>query len=398
MLKAIILLGFILLTNSTKASPLEAQDAIIANEQLKVLILKDLDKGFLVTARGKEDALKKGDHVLFTLEDRFLARGVAVYSSKDSTLWAIYRAMRPRRFKKDRMVKITTLRRDQIPPEYRYLLGLELKDKNVQSEFNMSEANSNFDLAIDSLRAKIYASPFRIQKVNDVKNINYGLSLYNQNQNFYEMKAWYTHQEYSNTDPLTKNSIKSQSNKFGAYYSKSTISSHWSYFSELEFDTKEQNDFKTIKSRYQITPIGAKYEILKSVEFPQFDISYGPTFERLNGERYDSSLLPEQQIREEYSETNIRHSFRLRIYWNFSEKFMLKETFKIRPAQKLSGFGFDLDDNDFSQELALTFNFNQTAHLSIENQITRDIRQFKYFGIPATDVVTMLSFGLDFDL
>jgi hypothetical protein len=67
--------------------------ALDQNEDLNTKVKAVEESQFVVLDRGREDGIRKGDHVKFYQDGNFVARGVAIHSDMQNSKFIVYRVM-----------------------------------------------------------------------------------------------------------------------------------------------------------------------------------------------------------------------------------------------------------------------------------------------------------------
>jgi hypothetical protein len=304
---------------------------------MKTRILKGYDKNILVLNRGLEDSILKKDHIKLTSPDGFIARGVCLKATMQTSHWKIYRVTRPELVSKDSSYTLRSINQSLMPNDIikysrvdftKYLNKYGDKDVNkilkLQKERiakydlptstgaikqeraesltgfdKMLESNfSNSELARDLSRSyvEIYADPLSWESREDKAEYVFGVGIYNYGQRY----QYSFHMDESQL-------------KYPAYIERSThydlelvikrYSENISIVSRFDYDSENINGIHYPARRQQVGLFGLRYHVWENNQHTDFmDITYIPTYDFLeyaDKTEYtnDTSLKTNQGVR-----------------------------------------------------------------------------------------------------
>ena len=364
-----ITLCFVLILSSFNLFALESSD------QFETSILKIYNSNIIVLNRGLEDAIYRNDHIKLTSDSGFIARGICVKATTQTSHWKIYRVVHPELVSKDTLYTLKSINQSEIPDDFKKLTTINLEkyfknteENNINKSLVMQQKRiAKYDLPQKIVESKIhrdslispyekfiaknfnpvemkkdfsknnlevYADPLMWQSRENRSQTSFGASLYN------------TGVKYSYRFNMSEYQVKyPQLSERTTHYDIQLISKSFigdfSVLTQFDYDRAYSGDRYFPLRRQQYTPLGLRYTLFEDKENVHFaDITYAPVYDFFEYQYVDNSNNKINEIRE-----GIRHQFKLRISNQISEYFYIRSEFSIKP---LSNFKNNSRSNDMN--------------------------------------------------
>lgn len=236
----------------------------------------------------------------------------------------------------------------------------------------------------------VFLSPVTISRVNDEKDITYGLQ-FARDVGKHEYRGFYEHNEFSSTDPLNLITVKSAQHQGIFTYDYNKFWGDFTYFLLGSYERRREGDIQILEHQIRAGVLGIKYDIYEGKTLRTLDLSYIPLYELIeeNPESPDSSLI--NPIFQHITTRNIRHSIRFRFKLRFQEPAIdLENTFFWRPATFLTGNkkgSTSFRDVDLENRFKFSYKLTSLFALTYRNIYTWDVRQKEVLGLPTSDMV-----------
>lgn len=425
---------FLLIAFSFNAHALEYNDVLP-----KVNVIKTYKDNFLVINRGLEDGINKSDHIKLTNTKGYIARAICIKTSMLLSHWKVYRVVNPELLSYDDHYKLRSMNQSKIPDDLKGYKKADFSDKfndisdtdinkpidmqqkrlisfdlsnDVKNDPIFHEANKsdsqhfiekNFDATqfardFSNLNISFFTSPISWQTFNDQKSINYGVSLGNMGQK-YEFSFNLNKTESKVVDQYTKSAITSESTYTNVVFDINHITEDFTYFMFASYNQARTG--KTYYPRRQIQGglVGLKYHIINNDEtIKKFDISYITLLDYIE---FDSQVFNENTY--EYDDVlvkqrNARHSFRVRLKAQLSDKLYFNSVLWYKPLMYLKNQKMDWENNQNQWTTDLSWNITRQFRASYQYQYTYDIRKKRQFGNDPMNQITTINLSYSFNL
>ncbi|MBL7663675.1 MAG: hypothetical protein JNM93_00970 [Bacteriovoracaceae bacterium] len=417
--------------------------ALDLNDELKTRIIKVIPgKNTIVINRGIEDYIKHQEHMKIEVDGVFAARAVAVRTSLRTAYLKLYRVANPKLLTANADIKISSLQKSEVPiyveeeiRERDFYFDLQKLEQDIDRkiiaqnqlmtsdlppvmdavhpdkhyryidrELKVYETDTYHSESIwEAFSAKnmffnIFASPYQTQRLNNQKNINYGLTIGTGRGRKYELSFNLTQNLF-----ISQNQFSNFKNEFSSTNADLTldinrVTPKVSYFLLGSYLQQKQSDpifgeIYPVKNQSRIGPFGIKYHIHESSTISRFDISYIPLYETRVSEVLDYNLL---QINIQ-DRKNFRHSVRVRFDMNIPQsRFYFRNTLFWRPAMYKSSFELDFNDVDINNTFSIGYQLTNNASIDYMNIYTNDIRLQRDNGIEPINMINQFNFRLSF--
>ena len=406
------------------------------NDLIDTRILKTYPKyNVLVFNRGKEDGVYKNDHMKITNQQGFIARGICLKSTMQTSHWKMYRVVHPEFLSKDATYHLHSMNMSEIPAEFRHHLKRDYQktfndfgDKDVNRVVEMQQDNIiNMDLPPDvkklgdfedpppSLKreivknkiyeknlkkdlsryqAKIFASPLLFQTLQGQKNLLFGGALSNIGSN-YHTSLYYREQQYHFVDITEpENQITGHKKQGRFYFVQRNFSPNLHLVHGGEYDQQKFRYLLVPANRTLVTPIGLQYEVemnhLSQEDY--FHLLCLPMIENRRVQTYASSSgsYGNEITEEVFSGPRLGLGFQFSIH--LTESWMLKDRLLYRPYFDLRDARFDFENTMTENDLELNHLISKNFHLTIGQTYTNDTLLNRLNGISSTNHISYLSF------
>jgi hypothetical protein len=128
--------------------------ALETGDRMKSRIVKAYKKNILVINRGLEDAVNKGEHMKLTNENGFIARGICLKSTMQTSHWKIYRVVRPHLVSYDDRYWLNAINQSEIPPSL-----MKYKEVDIARFLKYGDKDANKALRLQKKRIAEYDLP-----------------------------------------------------------------------------------------------------------------------------------------------------------------------------------------------------------------------------------------------
>ena len=417
---------FILLFSLTGFS-LESSDI------LSTQILKIYDKNILVLNRGLEDAIFKADHGKLTSDDGFIARGICIKTTLQTSHWKIYRVVRPQLVSKDTVYKLHSINQSEMPPSLvrfskvdfsKYYNDVNDKTQNKQLELQvkrvarfdlpnnakntdaykeMTESkydsfiNENFsnevlkkDLSNSYLN--IFASPLSWQSRYDQKEIHYGFNFYNIAERFqFQINSIETQRKI--VDPVTENGITSKSSHHDFQFQFNRITDHFSIISFVEYDKEKIGNIYYPYDHYKVGVLGGKIHIMESeAETSLVDISYTPVFDNI---QFTNPAQPNSKL---LKRDGLRHYFKLRIFGRLSPHLLNRTEIVYAPFVEMGSSDYEFNDTYVHASSLFSYDLGGRFFWDYLIEYENDELRGEVYAIQSENTKQTIRFRYQFDL
>lgn len=415
------------------------------NESLETRILRVLPNGTVVINRGAEDYINDKEHVKLMIGEKFIARAVAVQVSMGVTYLKLYRIANPDLVNTDRDYQVKAINTSQVPiyveekvstekyyadlaaEEQRIAMGISNNNKQLTTDLppemdavppekwyrymnnelkpyekkEYEERTVSEGLDFDNLYFSAFASPYLIQRVNDNRNINYGLSVGTKRNEKYELTLSFNQTSSSSRSQFDDAQATFFSTSANLVFDINRIKPWLTYFmlgsfyrernsTSLDDDGFGNNlfgDIYPVKQQLRLGLAGLKFHITEDQPtVKKFDISYITLLEKRVSEIIvqDPNFINPPFVQEETNNT-IRHSLRLRLFAQMTDKIFVTNTLFWRPL--MENFEIDFKDVDMNNRFSLSYQINQNIFFDYVNTYTNDIRLERDNGIEPINII-----------
>ncbi len=136
-----------------QAFSLESPDSIKAN------ILKAYPNNVLALNVGIEDGVYRNDHIQMSSTDGFLARGICLKITEQTSHWKFYRIVSPELISKDSVYDLRSINQSQIPQDL-----LKYRKRSFHKKYNdLGDKEVNKQLELQQKRILEYDLPIELK-------------------------------------------------------------------------------------------------------------------------------------------------------------------------------------------------------------------------------------------
>jgi hypothetical protein len=409
-----------------------------------VKILRIMPNNTIIINRGAEDFINTGEHLKLKVGERFITRAIAVQVNMQVSYLKLYRVANPDLINTDRKFDVHAINTSEVPvyveeevQNNNYYANLEYEEMKLDQRIDGNNQKLASDLppemdavhpdkwyrymkrdlkpyetpqyeerkvsdalVWDNLYYSIYAAPYQTQRLNDQRNINYGLSLGTKRNEKYELTFNFSQMSSSSQSQFDPNRFEMFSTNANVIFDINRVRPNMTYFMLGEY-YRERNSSQFFGSIYPVREqlrlglAGVKYYIYENEPtIKRMDISYIPVLERrvsefedyLNLDGFGNPTLGESKV------SNIRHSVRFRIRAQLDEKTYFTNTLFWRPNMNTDDFQIDFQDIDLNNTMTLSYQFSQNIFFDYVNTYTYDIRLRRQSNIEPYNMIN--SFNL----
>lgn len=240
------------------------------------------------------------------------------------------------------------------------------------------------------MKLRIYASPIRLESINDFSELNYGIDLEANDFNSTDYRMSFQGLSFDATDAVTSERFSQNQLYFELMALQKTFIAPSELFAGVEYFTQKQGEIFPYKSQLRIFPIGIERTFEISKILPDISIYYAPIIERYTMEKIDSSgsIISE-------SVSGLRHLLGFRFTIAPSKTFEVLGEFKIRPFNSIKNeFKVSFDDLDFFSEISFRYYPSNKFFVDYTNSYSIDQRRELYTNLQNTN--TIHSFNLNY--
>jgi len=423
--------------------------ALGINEVIEVKSLGYLaDDNVLLLNRGLVDDIEEGEHLQLYYKDVFIGRAYSLELENHRSIWLVYqiadespliekgtlKARRlPQRFVPKRVkngagdVRVDEVKPDllaQAPQESPEPIpppvikgGYKESNKEDKEEIPVSENGSSYALNPntslqedvdddeDDPNSKLFnvqltAAPIKFSTLFDSREISYGTNIQSADLGNKVLGAHYVYSHRrsrpSNFTQGVTGIATSSSYDAGLNFDVNRITKRLSFFSFATFQRQRDGTFYPVRYRYNLAPVGLKYEFFSSEKIPELSLSYTPIMEielndvittqtvQIGTDSFGNPLFETRNKAETTKFQRARHSFRFGFKWIPAQNFFMSNVFWYRPSHDLSNKVLDWEDARLSNDFQIGYNPNESITLGYQNVYTWDILQKRVLGLPSS--------------
>ncbi len=413
---------------------------LVRGENIEVKVL-NLSGKQMVTSRGGADAVFRGEFVRIMQEGRYKGRAIAIQVLSDVTQWALYYQYEPISYAFPVTLKPSSPH--QIPSEEKSVMNFiqmdtaflqsyspkVVQNKNIESnedpeqkkieaqyesaarydesiakdttiklENNLDDIIESESSYFDGFSGNVSVSPYSIQRLNNAKSIFYSVGLSSRGKN--EASFYYSYNTDRQTDVFNNQVFSSSAYNASLTFDLNRLTENLTLFSFNTYQRQRFGGIYPIRMLVNTGPVGLKYRFLDTpIWMEKIDVSYVPVidYRKSDVQFFDFDTF-ELKTRQE-TRTDIRHSFRFRVFTNFMEsKLNINYLLFFRPLQKIKDKSISLNDSKFESNITVAYNLTQAISFSYQNILTKDITLTEISNIPATNMIQNISlnYSLEF--
>lgn len=350
--------------------------ALDLNEELSnVRILDVHPDNIVVLNRGGEDGVWVGNHARLKGAEGYAARAICVKSGLLTSHWRLYRIVDNQRVSRDLTYTLVGMEDSESTKEMSRVRSSDLAERLPEFDESRLEpkAEVKSDLPetlvrdkryLDSLKTKqtlflertfdkermkrdfrvikgsLYASPFSVQKgPNNVQNYLYGATVANQGKRYLGQLGFDKVSLRASEEKSGQDIVNDATTVNGRFVIKD-ISPAWDAFSDVTWRQARYGSDYAPRSHYLIAPLGFAWRREAGPQLKRFEIGYAPT--------YDARTHESREQNRSYDNSDsqgLRHALHMRLSYDVTPDFTIRNEFFYRPRQDLSALTFDLADN-----------------------------------------------------
>lgn len=423
-----ILSLFIFFSSSQQSQALDINDKLIVR-----ILSSNPNHNIIVFNRGREDGIRKKDHMKITNELGFIARGICIKTGLITSHWKMYRIVHPERFSSNVNYALHSMRLSEIAPQYEKYLNDEkfpmlhnYTDEDARKGVKMQqEVIANLDLppevalspltedlpqSVKQKNKEYYlkksfnkdintphiftfkASPIISQTLNRQKDQRYAMNLKNDGRH-YRYDVSYLNHSFREVDPTRPEiELEGYRREAKANFSVKEYSESFDLFTQVHYMRRKFREIYVPRNHLLINPFGMKFTFLEDDIRGDLEINVGPLLELRQSEQYSTNKKNIRGV----EERNIRAYLNV-IYKFFPHrKFMFKNDFTYRPVFNFSGFNFDFNDTLTVNNLSLSYLPEKNLALTTGQIYENDIFLNEYNDIPSVNHITYFSIDYSF--
>jgi hypothetical protein len=372
-----------------------ASFALEISEKLNLKIIKILPKNIVQINLGTKDQIEINEQVKFYQDDEFLARGLCLKASLDHSFWKLYRVVSPKEFNvNNEKINLKAIPMRDVPWEY---IEQPLEQyQNIISEYapDKKEDKTRAETlnAETIVRARIFASPFRIESINNFNDFHAGVDI-----ETIGIKKFDVHFELEgyrfSADDVTNDQSVAQTQVFTSLMaSHATIITPARLFLGIDYFTQTQKEVSPYEAQFRIYPIGIERRLEISSKAPLLSFFYAPVLENFEMQKRISAS--EIEIKNDFA---LRHLFGFRFITKPTENLEILGSFKIHPLQDTDkGLKFDFNDLDFQSEVSVRYLAGKKFFIDYTNSYSIDKRRGLYTNLKEQNIIHSLNFNYQF--
>lgn len=391
--------------------------ALDVNDKVQATILKMYEENVIVMTRGLEDGIEQGDHVKLISPDGYAARAICIKAGLVSSYWKLYRIVNSDLVSKDIDYTLVAIQEKEVDPYYAGFknqdLSSQLPDVDPKSPVQIYQKattdlpttleddpavvesqktntqqfmDKNFDAEqfgrdFSSFTGSVFASPYSEATYDKqtTKNLSYGISLNNNAEKYY-FNTYYRRSELKAPDYNGGETI-TLTDRANVTFNVDKITPKWDFFMALDYTKMRRGDIFPIKSDISGSIFGLKYRIYEGETLKKFDISYSPMIQNRTAERQEYNYTTGKTEIVEIKNQNLRHSWRLRMYFQLTENLSVSNVTWYRPNQSMVNWHMDWADQLFSNEFMISQNISKSITFDYTNNYGYDITQKRNSGV-----------------
>lgn len=415
--------------------------ALESTDRLKTRLLKVYDKNILVLNRGLEDGINKKEHIKLTSSDGFIARGICIKAGMVSSHYKIYRVTRPDLISKDTTYTLSSLKQSRMPSDIiksfknvdftyyfkdwnekdlqkqlklqqerfvKYDLPTDTADDEVLKLQGKSNAQKFFDKNfssaalmqdISSLYIKLYTSPYTVESLNDQRESNYGIHIFNLGTK-YDFDFQFNSFRRKLVNPFNEAEVDRARKEYTLSFEIKNFSENWNFLTMFRYDDSRYGNIGNPREHYQLGLFGFKYVMDYTAEDDFADLTYIFFLDQ----RQDDSLeeVVGSTIKNKVPRTfnNARHGIRLRIkgYFDSSKKYAFDNELWWQPLLDLETKETSFNDVDMYNRLRLSYRASENFFLDYEYHYSNDVNQDIFYDLPAIVTTNVFNLRYQFEL
>lgn len=402
--------------------------ALDATEKLtNVKILRTLPDNIVQLNRGLEDGIYVNDHMKMSHETAgYVARGICVKASAETSYWRLYRIPESEAFSKDYSYTISGIADKQIPEvesQWRDInheiaeeekkpeagpnpfalkkdLPEELTERDilrpdrtptklfVEQNVSMDQFQKDFN----KYNLSVYASPFTKQSINSGQSLRYGFRGSNLGSK-YRLITQFEEQQSKMKDPVTRETVSTRSTNGQAQFVIDRLTRSVSSLSLINYNSTRFSEYATPKNHWQIGVLGFTWHLHQSKSWEYMDLSYIPLYD------YRTTEVRELDgQKSELNTTGLRHGFRLNMRRRINERVALENLLWVRPFQDMATWEIETDNLHLMNDLKLVVSITEKLFFDYNLVYQRDKLWRTLNGLPESNTINSLNLRYDFDL
>lgn len=405
--------------------------ALDSVDRMKTQILTVFDQNILVLNRGAEDGIFKKDHIKITSDDGFIARGICLKSSMQTSHWKIYRVVRPELVSKDVLYDLVAIPQSEWPKSLDNVEDMDLRkylfDEVKKPEEKIIKAQqeriAKYDLPdtppesvqekkqvktfldrivqrnftsdivkkdLSDLYIEIFASPFIWQSRNEQKEISYGAKMTNKGKK-YQFDILLEEGEKTYIDPITRTGYEQKKSHYRLDFQLDRVTTNWSAISFLDYKQEQFGEKFYPENYYQVGLIGLKYHF-NDIQNQEdiVELSFIPVFDSIT---YD---LPN----EDNSDTRDGLRFMVRLYLktNFTKNFGNYTVMEYAPVWDFESQQLLYDDTNAKVQTNFSYKLSGDFYLDYRLEYSKDALLSEVYNTQKDNTLQMINFKYQFSL
>ncbi|MBI2521223.1 MAG: hypothetical protein HYV97_12420 [Bdellovibrio sp.] len=434
--------------------------ALGINEHVDVRSLGYLpNENVVLLNRGLADDVVKNEHIQLFYNDKFIARAYSLQVDTHRSIWLIYQIanegpltekaeLKARRLplrlvpfrvknaaEDTRVDEIKQELLAQAPPETpepapRLKLGYKESSREDNEEIPITDPEGAMALnpsnnSVDSdafqdeeakknFNVQLTAAPIKFSSQYHAREISYGTNVQSVDWGKKNLSGHYV---YSNRRSRPSNYTAgatgiatSSSYDAGVNFDINNITEHFSFFSFATYQRERDGVIYPIRYRWNIAPVGLKYNIYNDDKIQDLSLSYAPIMEyELNDipstrtiqtgtDAFGNPVYAYEDYVEQKKFQRARHSFRFGFKWVPVPNFVIANTLWYRPSHDFSNKEVDLRDCRLSNDFSLGYNPSDNITLGYQNVYTWDLLQKRLLGLPSSNMDNIFTISYTFAL
>jgi hypothetical protein len=402
--------------------------------------------------RGTSDDFLPDQHIKLYNNGVFVARAYAVEVSLFQSIWVVYQifedtaltdklSLQAVRLASRFVPKKVVARAKSLDMDY---IKNELSNQNTEGEpqfestlkLGMSESKTpesdgipitetggvlslNPDVVIDettgqeeiqekNFAGSLQASPIKFTRLNNSREIAYGVNINSQNWGKKELAARYNYStsrsKPAQFGPGSETVVTSSNYNAGVNFDYNKFWGPLTFFMFATFDRQRDGTIYPLRYRWNMGPAGLKWDIYESEKITDLSVSYVPVMEFSQQDVPSTREVCCDSFGDPFTEEFIdqvknqksRHSFRMKFAATPIPNLTISNTFWYKPFHDFANKEVDLRDSLLENSFAINYQASETVGVGYQNLYTWDITRKRLLNLPSSNMDHIFTIGYNF--
>ncbi|MCB9095995.1 MAG: hypothetical protein H6621_13075 [Halobacteriovoraceae bacterium] len=372
--------------------------ALEIGDHLPFRIVRVLPQNVIAIDKGQVDMVNPEEQVKMYHGDQFVSRALCIRSDKNMSFWKLYRVVKPSKFLETKGFQLKAIPLKDVPWEY-IKKPLEEYQKITEEFYPPVKNYSTQELLNESIRevqTTIFASPFRIESINNHSNLHYGIAVDTKGDRKYLTHFMYEGYQFQATDVITNESFQQTRNKAEVFLTNTRLlEDNKNVFFGADYFTQKQGEYYPYRFQIRVYPFGIEKNIKINDAIPKLSFVYAPILESYSMEKLNTVT----SIEEEKNDSAIRHLFGFNILVNPLPKLEIVDSFKLRPEHETENIiKLDFEDIDFENTFTIRYLADQSIHFDYTNVYSIDRRRELYTNLEEGNIIHSFNINFNFSM